>query len=292
VQAPPTGEINLDHIAHFVPDPEACRQALTGLGFSPTPFSLQQHRMAPGMQLTPAGTGNHCVMLREGYLEFLAPMAATPVAEQLRTAMRRYVGVHSIVFGTAQAGAEFERLRALDFDPLDPIALQRPIDTRRGDGLARFSVVRVPPGTMAEGRMQFCQHHTQDLVWQPRWLKHPNRAVALRGVSVCVANMSEAVRRYERFMGRSAVASNEGTWRIETHRGWVELAERAALEDRLQAVVPAVPWIAGCTLLSADLRATVRCLEAGDHAVRNLRPAEISVQGPGAIGGLFTFAQA
>ena len=55
MQSPTPGALNIDHVAHFVPQREACHEALIRLGFSPTPFSLQQHRVAPDAPLAPVG---------------------------------------------------------------------------------------------------------------------------------------------------------------------------------------------------------------------------------------------
>ena len=112
----------------------------------------------------PAGTGNRCVMLRAGYIEFLTPVADTPLAAQLRTAIARYVGVHLIAFGTSDPQSDHARLRHGGFSPLEPVALQRQIETPQGTDTARFTVVRVPPGTMAEGRIQFTQYPHNVLV--------------------------------------------------------------------------------------------------------------------------------
>src|SRR4051812_29042624 len=109
-QPPRPSELNLDHIAHFVPDVDAASAALESLGFTLTPYSPQSHRLAPGAPLVPAGTGNRCMMFERGYVEFLTPTAATPLAEQLRDAMRRYVGVHLVAFGTSAPGADHARL--------------------------------------------------------------------------------------------------------------------------------------------------------------------------------------
>ena len=98
-QLPPAGKISLDHVAHFVPEVDAASDALVRFGFTLTPFSPQSHRLQPDGPLVPAGTGNRCVMLRAGYIEFLTPVADTPLAAQLRTAIARYVGVHLIAFG-------------------------------------------------------------------------------------------------------------------------------------------------------------------------------------------------
>ena len=75
------GTLVLDHVAHFVPDLDAAARALEAeglegarggveaLGFAVTPYSEQS------TQDGPAGTANRCVMLGEGYLEFLSPIA-------------------------------------------------------------------------------------------------------------------------------------------------------------------------------------------------------------------------
>jgi hypothetical protein len=289
MQSPSRGALNIDHLAHFVPQRASCREALERLGFNPTPFSFQQHRTQPDAPLTPVGSGNHCVMLRRGYLEFLVPVADTEVAAQLRSAIDRHVGAHSIVFGTADPGADHERLRREGFDPIAPIALQRPIETPDGESTARFTVVRVPAGRMQEGRIQFCQHHTEPVVWQSRWLEHANGAIALAGVLVCVEDLDEVCARYARFTGLPVKRLAEGVRRLQTERGWIRFYDAASLQNDI-GIRPAVtPIIAGCELVSLDLDATRRTLESRGVAVRRLGHA-IAASGPEAIGGEFIFA--
>src|SRR3954468_13282982 len=122
-QPPLPGELNLDHLAHFVPDMDAASASLERLGFTLTPYSVQSHRLSPGGPLVPAGTANRCVMFEEGYIEILTPTAATPVADQLRDAISRYAGIHLIAFGTSAPETDHGRLAAAGFDPLDPVAL-------------------------------------------------------------------------------------------------------------------------------------------------------------------------
>jgi hypothetical protein len=290
-QVPARGMHNLDHVAYFVPERAAMHAALVRLGFAPTPFSLQQHRLRPDADLAPAGTGNHCVMLQEGYLEFLVPVAETPVAAQLRLSIDRYVGAHSIVFGTQDAAADAARLAAEGFDPLPAIALQRTIDTPDGERTARFTVLRVPPGTMAEGRIQYCRHHTPAFVWQARWLAHPNHAVGLAGVSVCVRDVAEAAARYGRFTG-IAPRLEPGEARIVTSRGQVRLVDAARGAELFGVAPPALPWIAACEIVSSDLAATRRCLEGNGLNVTVLDEARLRCHAPAAIGGAFVFRAA
>ena len=222
-QAPKPGKLTLDHIAHFVPHMDVAAPALEKLGFTLTPFSAQSHRLEPGGPLLPAGTGNRCIMLKRGYLECLAPTGDTPVANQLRTAIQRYVGVHSIIFGTGAADADHARLAREGFSPLEPIALQRQLMTQDGEHTARFTVVRVAPGTMPEGRIQYCQHHTPEFVWQPQWVQHANRATALTAVILCMDDPAEAAARYGRFTRSGSIHS----WRNRGHSGWPRRVRRS-----------------------------------------------------------------
>src|SRR4051812_24678912 len=200
-QVPAAGTLVLDHVAHFVPGADDAMHALEQLGFTVTPFSPQSHRPTPDAPVTPAGTGNRCVMLRRGYLEFLTPTADTQIAGQLRQAMSRYVGIHLVAFGTADPEADRARLEAGGFAPLPVLQLERPIGTPAGEHTARFQVLRVAPGTMPEGRIQFVQQRTPELLWQRRWLDHANRAFALAAVMLCVADPEEAAQRYARYTG-------------------------------------------------------------------------------------------
>ena len=287
-QVPAPGELVLDHVAHFVPHVDAASSALKKLGFILAPFSEQSHRAEPGGPLVPAGTGNRCVMFREGYLEFLTPTGDTPVASQLRSAIKRYTGVHLVAFGTAAPEADHARLAKAGFGPLPPVALQRQIGTATGEGTARFTVVRVPPGTMPEGRIQFCQQHTPELLWQQRWLDHHNRAAALSGVMLGVADAREAAQRFARYTGLLAQLGGS-MWRISTARGYLLFVDRETLHRRLDVVAPSLPWIAGYVLKSEDIAETGDCLRESGVPVHVLGSQRLLVKLPAALGGVIVF---
>jgi hypothetical protein len=287
-QTPPAGEINIDHVAHFVPDIEAAGAALERLGFTLTPFSLQSHRLEAGGPLVPAGTGNRCVMLERGYIEFLTTTADTPLAAQLRAQMARYVGVHLLAFGTSAPLVDHARLAQAGFEPVAPVALQRPIETVAGEETARFTVVRVPPGKMAEGRIQFCAHHTPELLWQKRWTAHANGASALAGVTVCVDDAAEAARRYSRFTGLSASEAS-GAWLIRTARGTLTFVEPDTLAGAMHSAPPTLPWIAAYALETRDLAAAREHAAAAGYAVESLGGERIMVALPEALGGAVVF---
>lgn len=272
-------ELNLDHVAHFVPDLERAGAELEKLGFTLTPFSAQSHGA------TQAGAGNRCAMFKRGYLEFLTPTADTDIGRQLRAEITRYVGPHLIAFGTAAPEADHQRLAGMGFGPLGPIALQREIETVNGRATARFTVVRVPPGTMAEGRIQYCQHHTPELLWQSRWLAHANGAVALNGVILCVADPEEAARRYTRFTGLPSQADGNIPC-IATAHGYLMFIDPETLERRLHTNAPALPWIAGCILESEDITASSAYLRRSSANMKELSNNRVLVDLPASVGGI------
>ena len=287
-QIPAPGTLNIDHVAHFVPHIDSASSALESLGFNLTPFSAQSHRLEPGGPLVPAGSGNRCAMFERGFVEFLTPTADTQIAIQIRTAIKRYVGAHLVAFGTGAAEADHARIEKAGFNPLPAVALQRQIGTDTGESTARFTVVRVPPGTMAEGRIQYCQHHTPELLWQPRWTRHANRAAGLAGVILAVADEREAAQRYARYTGLLAQV-NGSVWRIATARGYLLFVDRDSLQRRLDVVPPVLPWIAGTVLESEDIAATGEYLRKSGIPVHVLGSRRLLVKLPPAVGGIVIF---
>jgi hypothetical protein len=287
-QLPEPGKLTLDHVAHFVPDIDAASEELARLGFTVTPFSAQSHRLDADAPLVPAGTGNRCVMLKQGYLEILTPTADTPLADQLRAAIKRYVGVHLIAFGTSSPDLDHRRLTSARFEPYAPVALQRNIETPSGTDIARFSVVRVPPHTMPEGRIQYCQHHTPQLVWQPRWLEHQNRAEGLAGTLLCVEEPQQAAQRYARFTGIGAHVVS-GCWRIDTTRGFLLFIGPEQCRRTFGLTAPVLPWIAGYALTSSDVAATHAHLRSARYDIDTLDRERLLVKLPAALGGIALF---
>ena len=286
-QPPRAGKLNLDHVAHFVPDIDAASAGFDALGFTLTPFSAQMQRNDAG-ELAPAGAGNRCIMLERGYIECLTPTGDTMIGNQLRVAIARYTGLHLIAFGSGDAAADHARLTRQQFAPLAPVDLQREIGTADGSGTARFSVVRVPPGTMAEGRIQFCQQHTPELLWQSRWTRHRNKAVALKAVVVCVADPDEAAQRYARFTGISAIAHGEDRV-IDTARGRLLLVSATAVQRVFRLDPPVLPWMFATVLASADMAKTRECIVASGLPHGMLGEDRLYVVPPPAIGGVMIF---
>jgi len=274
---PPPGTLVLDHVSHFVPELAAARRALAAIGFRPSARSLQ--RTPDG----PAGTANVCAMLREGYLEFLAPVAATPNAERVRAAMARHRGVHLVAFGTPSVEEERLRLAHAGFEPRPVIRLARGTPT----GTACILVVRVSEKRMPEGRIQYVEHATPQVLWRPELVDHPNSVTGLAAVFVVARDCAAAAARWARFA--ALLPRRLGRFvELATGRGQVLLSSRSRLRALLGAAPPA-PAVAGYALSCARPERFARMLEQSGCAVRALGPSVYSAALPPALGGACLF---
>lgn len=242
-QLPLREEIFLDHVAHFVRDSSAAAQALRRMGFLPTPVSVQVNP-APGGGETPTGTGNITAMFHRGYVEALFKTADTPLSRELESAIARYPGVHLAAFSVSDAAAAHRRLKASGFRVRPLVAMSRPVATADGPDAAAFTVARVESGEMAEGRIQILTHRTEETVWQPRWLDHPNGARGLTDLLVATANVDEAAQRFSRFLDRQATENHWGR-AVKLDRGCVQMVTPAILNEIAPGIeAPSLPFIA------------------------------------------------
>jgi Glyoxalase-like domain len=280
-QLPVADEIFLDHVGHFVRDPDAASGALARAGFAPTPVSVQTNPDPDGAaRLT--GTGNVTAMLSRGYIEVLFKTADTPLGRELMAAMARHPGVHLAAFAVADAAAAHRRLADHGFRVQPLVHMQRPVDTGGRPGTAAFTLARVEPGEMPEGRIQILTHRTEPMVWQPRWLSHPNGALALTSVTIAVGDPEEAAQRFARFTGRKAAPSPLGQ-AIELDRGRVHLVTAAAFARQLPEIpIPSVPFagaygirVTSLTALDGLLKRAGLRTRRREHDLVAIFPAEL-----------------
>ena len=243
-QLPVGDEIFLDHVAHFVRDAEAAQRALIRCGFAPTPISIQINPDPTG-GARPTGTGNITAMLTRGYAEVLFKTSETPLAREFEAMLDEYAGLHLAAFAVADAETAHRRLAANGFAVRELVRMSRPVDTDAGPGTAAFTIARVEPGVMPEGRIQILTHHTEQMVWQKRWLSHPNSAIGLIDVVIVVADVDEAAERFSRFTGCAATRTSGGAV-IHLDRGGVYLVNHDRITERLPEVAIAkLPFMVG-----------------------------------------------
>jgi hypothetical protein len=240
-QLPLGREIFLDHVGHFVRDPAAAGRALQRLGFHPTPVSIQVNPDSAGE--IPTGTGNITVMFHRGYVEALFKTADTPLGRELDSAIARYGGVHLAAFAVSDAAAAHRRLETAGFRVRPLVEMQRPVETAEGPDVAAFTIARVEPGQMAEGRIQILTHRTERTVWQQRWLDHPNGAMGLIDIVIVSRDIEDAGSRFSRFLDRPGAANAFGQ-AVPLDRGRVQIVTPDAFAKLVpDLVIPSLPFI-------------------------------------------------
>lgn len=288
-QLPVGNEVFLDHVAHFVPDIEAAGRLLSSAGFRLTPLTAQQNHTPEGP--VPAGMANRCVMLREGYIELLTAVSDSELANRFRSALQRYSGLHLLALSTADPVAEHDRLERESFSPDPPVHLRRAVEQANGTASeARFTVLRLPPRRMPEGRIQMVTHHTEEAVWQSRWLDHENGVVSLQAVLIVVDDPQEAAERFGRFAGRGHERRGPGLSHLALDRGRVVFTDVAtqALLCPWAGQPPSLPWIAGYGLGSVDQRLTRERFAAAGIEASQSGSSEVSFRFPPLMGGFAT----
>ncbi len=267
-QLPIGDEIFLDHVAHFVADPEAARRALARAGFAPTPLSIQVNPDPASRAPKPSGTGNATAMFRRGYIEVLFQTADTALGRAFDAALARYPGLHLAAFAAADAKAAHGRLAGAGFRMQPLVEMQRPVETEQGPGTAAFTIARVAPGQMAEGRIQILTHRTEDTVWQARWLDHPNGALRLAMLTIAVADAKEAAARFSRFTDRPAAGRAFG-YKVALDRGCLELMTPEAFGRAFPDLsIPSLPFMGACTIEVASLAKADTVLRQGGISSR------------------------
>ena len=272
-QLPEGDEIFLDHVAHFVRNAHAASGVLKRAGFAPTPISIQVNPDGAG-GTRPTGTGNVTAMFTRGYMEVLFKTADTALSREFDAALARRAGLHLAAFAVADAEKARARLSVQSFRVRGLARMQRPVDTANGPDTAAFTIARVEPGVMPEGRIQMLTHHTEATVWQPRWLTHPNTAQGLLDLIIAVPDVAEAAARFTRFTGRAATPVDGGAL-LRLDRGGVVLLDHDAATEMLPEVaIATLPFIAGYAIKVQSLAAAETAV---DHADLEWRAIEDGV---------------
>ena len=263
-QLPGENGLVLDHLAHWVPDLERANADLKRLGFCTTPHS-EQCTETPFGHSFKAGAANRCVMLEQGYLEVLTPSLSTAIGEELQAGIERYTGVHLLAFGCRDSELTHNRLKEQGFVQRPLVYLRREVhnvDNHKED--AKFTVTRAAAGVMPEGRVQCLTHHTPHLLWQPRYMCHPNSVTGLTAVLMVVEDKIEASARYARYLG---LDTQTGYFPLE--RGYVLLFSVEEAQLFFGITTPTVPYILGYQL-------SVRSIATARYFFKELQTKKIA----------------
>jgi hypothetical protein len=174
--------------------------------------------------------------------------------------LQRYEGLHVLHLGSDDLDSVYSRLQRKGLRPLEIRPFQRLVDSPAGPKMMRARTLSFPHGSNPEALLQIAQHETPELVLQPRYMQHPNGAISITEVIVCVQDPESVAKRYGLYCDQPVHK------RGDLHIVELELSRIVVLSpDHLQEALPGhaaptVPFLAGFTV-SADLNMTKRALE-------------------------------
>ena len=251
--------LGLDHVGIAVPDLDAASAEWEALGFRLT--ALARHGSArPGGGIAPTGTGNRCIMFRQGYLELIAVIDPARRSPTLEAMLARHAGAHVVTLAVADEEAALARLTRAGF-ATDLARSARPADPLEPEGpQARFARL---PLSEAAPRLQLLRQLTPELVWQERFLHHPNHAAALEEIVIAADPPASLAARLSRAAGLPVWPDPAGGFALLLPQGRVRVLPPEALGAVLPGVaIPDLPFVAGVVLRTDDGAAALRQIHA------------------------------
>jgi hypothetical protein len=230
----------LDHVGVVSSDLVSLAATYERLGFTLTPFS----RSSDGR------IGNRCVMLQGSYIELLAGVDPNARSTTLERFLARYAGVHILAFSIVDEQMALARLHRAGIEGVAASRFARKFDDADPGGAeAAFAVIQTPE--QPEGRCNLVRHLTPEVLWQERFLSHPNNASTLEDASIAVADPADSAARLSRLIGCVVIPDPGGGLALELSRGRITLVPAAS---------GVVPRITRLTLRTSDGNAAMHRL--------------------------------
>jgi len=258
----------LHHLGIISRNMEATVTQYERLGFVFAPLTIPRIPLQAGADPEPIGAGNRCAIFRNNYLEVLGIVDAnrwSSITRQQRGPfdldgpLQRYEGLHVLHLGTNDIHSVHDRLERSGLHPTEIRPFQRLVDTTDGPMMMKARSFSSPNGSNPEALLQVAQHETPELVLQPRYMNHPNGAVSITAVIVCVADPDAVAEKYGRYTNQSVERS--GALRVvEFGCSRIIIVRPNELQAVLPGnVAPTIPFLAGFAVAS-NLDITERAL--------------------------------
>jgi hypothetical protein len=216
--APGLPALTLDHLGCIADDFDAATAAWERLGFRLCPRSAQRGAVPGREGMHPWATSNRCALFRRGYLELIGtiwPGAFNPWA----AFMERGAGLHIIALRCDVADDTHGALAARAPFLQPPVQRERDVDVDGEKRTMRFRNIFSRDADCPEARWILIEHQTPDFLWQPRYLDHPNGALALLSATFVADDPAPVAARLDA-LGRPAGVEVVDADAFAARHGW------------------------------------------------------------------------
>jgi hypothetical protein len=243
---------SLDHLGTIVLDLAAGAARWEKLGFQLSPLSRQRGRMPGRDEEGPWATANRCAILRQGYLELIGVVDAAAFNPWTKF-LDRFEGLHLLALRVPEANAAYAELARRTATLNAPVQRERRLDVDGAERTMRFRNIFSRDEAYPEGRYIVLEHQTPEYLWQPRYLAHPNGALALEAALVCADDVPAQAARLEAIVGARPSNGADGELLFRPPQGGsIELHGAASFEARYGWLPQALPCFAGVEVRFAD----------------------------------------
>ena len=97
---------------------------------------------------------NKLAKLNLGFIEVLAATSESAFADQLKSMLARYQGLHAIALTNPDMDVTARRLKEVGVEMQDAVHMRRKVMVNGEETLMLFTILRAKPGTYTEGRLQ------------------------------------------------------------------------------------------------------------------------------------------
>lgn len=242
----------IDHVQVVVRDLEMAKRTWARLGFTPTPRGRHLNR----------GSGNYCLMLREGYIELIGVVDPALPTSNLDVHLAHGPGLIGLAFGATSAAAAARQLTEAGLAPTGPVRLERLIERDGTDARLAFDIVNLPDAALPGFRGFVCCHLSEKKVREPQWLDHANGAIATSGFVVAAGDPRPVLDAFGRVFGAQAIRGQT----VETGRERIQVVTPDALDTMYPGVRARpgrpLPCLIGMSVRVIDLKVCKAALES------------------------------
>src|SRR5262249_10366336 len=236
--------VALDPVGVATRDLDAGERAFRRLGFNLTPRSFHRGSRAPGAPIEEWGSGNHCAMLRRGYLEIIG-LTDPGKFSSVKPMLDMYEGTHIVAFQPQSIHLVHDILTAKHL-PLDDIRELERMAAYGADGQERrrvaFRNMYWTRSHFTEARLQYTEHLTRDVMWQPHLLTHRKGALGVSGVFLCAPDAGAVAHKLAPMLGVDPQPVRDGEYDLRLAASWVKIVTPLAWSDWAPgAALPPLP---------------------------------------------------
>ena len=212
--------LNLDHIAINVKENmDEAYQLFSELGFTLTPRGYHS-----------LGSINHSMVFNNDYLELIGTPRGKPVTRpELKKAK---IGINGLVFKSDNIKKTYQHLVNVRLSNVPTRCFSRPVEINGIKREAKFETVSIKDNIFKAGRVYFCNHLTQNLVWIPEYKSHKNNVSEIAEITIIDSNPLLVLENINKISDRIKIDKQENLITVKTDDIKISLYDKKSFKER------------------------------------------------------------